>query len=120
MLLGLVIASATALPAAKLPPKIAYAELAALLANPASTLLLLDVRTAEEFRSGHIQGAVLAPYDQLEASFSEKDRGRPIVVYCRSGRRSAIAKATLEAMGYGNISDFGGINLWKGKLVEGK
>jgi rhodanese-related sulfurtransferase len=104
---------------AKLPPKIDYAGLRALLDRPNSGLLLLDVRTAEEYRAGHIRGAALAPYDELPASFSEKDRNRPIVVYCRSGRRSAIAKASLEKMGYTQVSDFGAIDAWKGPLVSG-
>ena len=104
---------------ARLPPKIGYAELSSLLASPHSSILLLDVRTLEEFEAGHIKGALLAPYDELASSFAEKDRDRPIVVYCRSGRRSAIAKATLEKMGYRNVSDFGGIENWKGSLVLG-
>jgi rhodanese-related sulfurtransferase len=104
---------------ARLPAKIGYAELSTLLASPQSKLLLLDVRTPEEYRAGHIPGAVLAPYDQLDQSFAEKDRTRPIVVYCRTGRRSAIAKTSLEAMGYRQVSDFGAVELWKGKLVTG-
>ena len=116
-LVALALATAASQAAPKLPAKITYPELVSLLANPASRVLLLDVRTAEEYRSGHIKGAVLMPYDELEASFSEKDKGRPIVVYCRSGRRSAIAKATLEKMGYRDVSDFGGIDSWKGRLI---
>jgi rhodanese-related sulfurtransferase len=102
-----------------LPPKIGYDELAARLADRASAPLLLDVRTAEEYRSGHIPGAILAPYDELEKSFREADKGRPIVVYCRSGRRSAIAIKTLAGMGYSNLSDFGGIAEWRGRLEKG-
>jgi phage shock protein E len=121
IILGLLVAlAAFAQPSAKLPARIGYAELSALLASPQAGILLLDVRTSEEFRAGHIPGAVLAPYDQIAASFSEKDKGRPIVVYCRSGRRSAIAKATLEGMGYGQVADFGAIELWKGKLAAGE
>ena len=103
---------------AKLPSKIAYGDLVRLLASKEAPLLL-DVRTAEEYSAGHIPGAVLAPYDRLEADFKEVDKGRPIVLYCRSGRRSAIARQTLLAMGYSNLADFGGISNWQGKLVEG-
>jgi phage shock protein E len=115
----LALAAAGSQTAAKLPARIGYAELASLLSRSQPGILLLDVRTAEEFRSGHIKGAVLAPYDELPASFSEKDKGKPIVVYCRSGRRSAIAKTSLEKMGYSQVSDFGGIDSWKGSLVTG-
>jgi rhodanese-related sulfurtransferase len=117
VLLFFVLSASYSQAVARLPPKIGFAELSSLLASPQSSLLLLDVRTADEFAAGHIKGAVLAPYDELAATFAEKDRDRPIVVYCRSGRRSAIAKATLESMGYRNVSDFGGINNWKGPLV---
>jgi rhodanese-related sulfurtransferase len=104
---------------AALPPKIGYAELSALLDGSPKAPLLLDVRTAEEYRAGHIPGAALSPYDELAKSFREPDKGRPIVVYCRSGRRSAIAKETLAGMGYTNISDFGGLSNWKGPLEKG-
>lgn len=79
-------------------------------------LLILDVRTVEEFRSGYIPGAKLAPYDELASTFREPDKNRPIVVYCRTGRRSAVAMDTLKAMGYVNLSDFGGVNNWRGQL----
>lgn len=96
-----------------------YPELKALLEAPGSKVLVLDVRTAEEFASGHIPGALLAPYDSLASSFREADKDRPIVVYCRSGRRSAIAKATLEGMGYRRVRDFGAFESWKGPVATG-
>ena len=101
-----------------LPARIDYQSLLSLLQEPSSRLLLLDVRTAEEYVAGHIPGAVLAPYDSLEAGFREPDKGRPIVVYCRSGRRSAIALETLRRMGYTNLSDFGAVDNWKGRLAR--
>lgn len=116
--------SASSVPAAasgaaiRLPVKLDYRALADLLADPSSRLLLLDVRSAEEFAAGHIPGALLAPYDALEAGFKEADKARPIVVYCRSGRRSAIALDTLRRMGYSNLSDFGAVDNWKGKLAR--
>jgi phage shock protein E len=110
---------ATAAPsAARLPPAIGDKALAELLADEASKILLLDVRTAEEYAEGHIPGAVLIPYDELAVNFKEPDKGRPIVVYCRSGRRSAIAADTLKHMGYVNVSDFGGYTNWKRGLVR--
>lgn len=116
------IAAAPAAPAAprsasaSLPARMDARQLAALLADKSSGLLLLDVRSPEEFATGRIPGSVLQPYDGLETAFREPDKSRPIVVYCRSGRRSAIAAETLRRMGYSNISDFGGLDRWTGKL----
>lgn len=66
---------------------------------------LLDVRTAEEFAAGHLPGAVNIPVDEVPARLSEVARltaakGKDLVVYCRSGRRSAIAATALRAEGY--------------------
>ena len=98
------------------PRPIGYAELKAVLAAPDAGILLLDVRTREEFDSGRIPGAILMPYDSIAASFTEPDMSRHVIVYCRSGRRSAIAADILTGMGYSNVSDFGGIDAWKGAL----
>lgn len=106
----------TPVSAAALPASIDYPVLAGLLADRASGVLLLDVRTEAEYAQGRIPGAALLPHDALEASFREADPARPIVVYCRSGNRSAIAKRTLEALGYRNVADFGGLGNWKGPL----
>ena len=99
-----------------LPPLLDEKGLLALIADKEAKPLLLDVRTAEEYAAGFIPGAVLLPYDEIQAKFKEPDKGRPIVVYCRSGRRSAIARAALLAMGYTNVSDFGAYTKWTGKL----
>jgi rhodanese-related sulfurtransferase len=95
-----------------------YQGALSLLSDPKAKALILDVRTAEEYAEGHIPGALLIPYDQLEKSFSEKDRNRPLIVYCRSGRRSAIAVKTLEAMGYKKVYDLGGMGNWKGRIEK--
>ena len=100
------------------PRPIAYETLRAALEAPGSAVLVLDVRTREEYDSGHIPGAALFPYDALAASFAEPDKARPIVVYCRSGRRSAIAAETLAGMGYTDVSDLGGLDAWKGGLAR--
>ena len=72
--------------------------------------MLLDVRTPEEYSQGHLQGAVNIPYDQLAARVDEidQDKDRDIVLYCRSGRRSGLAKRTLESLGYTNVLNAGG------------
>jgi phage shock protein E len=113
--LGLVFSAPAPAPAA-LPPILDEKGLVALLASKDAKPLLIDVRTVEEFDAGHIPGAVLLPYDEIAAKFKEPDKGRPIVVYCRSGRRSAIAKSTLESMGYANVADFGAYTNWTRKL----
>ena len=101
----------------ELPPLLDEKALKALLADTASKPLLIDVRTEEEYAAGYIPGAILLPYDEVAAKFKEADKGRPIVVYCRSGRRSAIARTTLLGMGYTNVSDFGAYTKWTGKLA---
>jgi len=80
---------------------------------------LLDVRTTEEYRTGFIKGAVLLPDFELEAMAETvlPDKDRLIVVYCRSGARSARAAAKLVRMGYTNIRDLGGILMWPYEVV---
>lgn len=77
-----------------------------------TTHLLLDVRTPEEFATGHIQGAVNIPVQSLESRLSEVPDDQPIVVYCRSGNRSAQASQILVQAGYNGIYDLGGVNDW--------
>lgn len=108
----------SASPTVASPRPISYETLRASLEAPGSSILVLDVRTKEEYDSGHIPGASLFPYDALSASFKEPDKARPIVVYCRSGRRSAIAAETLVGMGYTDVSDLGGLDAWKGGLAR--
>jgi rhodanese-related sulfurtransferase len=75
---------------------------------------VLDVRTIDEYNSGHIEGAVLIPYTELEERISEVPRDRVIVVYCRSGRRSEIASKILQEKGFTQVNNMlGGINAWK-------
>lgn len=76
-------------------------------------VILLDVRTQEEYDGGHIPGAVCLPNEDIQADLPlpfEKDA--EILVYCRSGRRSAQAADKLSSMGYTNVADFGGIQAW--------
>ena len=88
--------------------------------NAQENFVLLDVRTQEEFDAGHIAGAILLPYDEinLKAATVLPDKEKEIVLYCRSGRRSAIAKKALVELGYKDVEDFGGVNRWKGELVK--
>jgi rhodanese-related sulfurtransferase len=62
--------------------------------------LFLDVRTLQEFRSGHLEGAVHIPLDQLEKRLAElKQKNKPIIACCASGMRSGSAKRLLTAAG---------------------
>jgi len=72
--------------------------------------LLVDVRNPDEFNSGHLPGAKLIPVNQVAARISEfgEDKSHPIVVYCKSGKRSGKAEETLRAHGYLNIVNGGG------------
>mgnify|MGYP002069537142 FL=1 len=76
--------------------------------------VLVDVREEDEFASGHIAGALLIPYGEIEerAETELTDKEQTILVYCRSGRRSAIAARTFAELGYTDVRDFGGIIDW--------
>jgi phage shock protein E len=117
---SLALAAETASPSTALPKTVSSKQLADLLSRPESRLLLLDVRTLTEFEEGHIPGAILMPYNLIGTEFVEPDKGRPIVLYCRSGRRSAIALDSLKAMGYTNVRDFGAYSNWLGSLAKGR
>jgi len=90
----------------------------AMIADPASGVILLDCRRPEEWAAGRIDGAVHIPMDQIEqrADELEDDDGRkdhPIAVYCHTGRRSLRVASALRGMGYRNaFSVAGGIDLW--------
>ena len=75
--------------------------------------VVIDVRTPEEFASGHINGAINIPYDQIEArrsALSKVKKDENILVYCRSGRRSEIARQSLQKLGFKNVQNGGGID----------
>jgi rhodanese-related sulfurtransferase len=63
-------------------------------------LVVLDVRSPEEFAAGHVPGAVNVPYDQVAARLAEVPKDKDLVLYCRSGRRAAIAAEVLAQNGY--------------------
>ena len=72
---------------------------------------LLDVRSPEEFSGGHIEGAINIPVGDLARSLEAVPAG-PVVVYCRSGVRSARAGRTLLAAGREAVYDLGSIGAW--------
>jgi len=80
----------------------------------------IDVRTAEEYAAGHVTEAINIPYEQIGARVAEvtTDKDDLIYVYCRSGRRSGIAKKTLEDAGYRNVVNVGGLDAALKKAAE--
>lgn len=84
--------------------------------------ILLDVRRADEFESGHIPGAVNLPNEEIgtEEIPSLPDKTQTIYIYCRSGNRSKQAADKLLALGYTNLIEFGGIIDYTGELEYGK
>lgn len=84
-------------------------------------LFVLDVRSPEEFKEGHVPGAVNVPYDQIAARLADVPKDKDVVLYCRSGRRAGIAAEVLQANGYTRLSHLeGDMNAWveKGRPVE--
>ena len=71
----------------------------------------IDVRSADEYASGHVEGASNIPYTEITARIAEVtgDKDDLIYVYCRSGRRSGIAKQALMEAGYTNVINLGGL-----------
>lgn len=81
--------------------------------------VLIDVREEDEYAQGHIEGAILIPYGEIEerAESELTDKEQTILIYCRSGRRSAIAAQSLAELGYTDVRDFGGIMDWPYDIV---
>ena len=81
--------------------------------------VLLDVRTKEEFREGHIEGAINIPLANLayeiENAVPEKDQ--EIVLYCRSGVRTLTAAEILKELDYTKVYDMGGIISWPYEVI---
>jgi len=83
-------------------------------ASSSVPFMFLDVRTPEEYKAGHIEGAVLLPVQELEKRLSEVSKEKRVYVYCHSGKRSAKASNILADAGFSNIENVeGGIVAWK-------
>lgn len=82
--------------------------------STSESVVIVDVRTPDEYAEGHIPGAVLIPVGTIGKNMPEAlpDKEATILVYCRSGNRSRSAGHLLAAMGYKDIRDFGGIIDW--------
>ena len=104
-------------------PKLEYKKItpneAMAMIDENNAIVILDVRTQEEFEKGHIKNAVLIPDYEVKdtAEMTLYDKSEIILVYCRTGRRSESASKELISMGYTNVFDFGGIVDWTGAIV---
>jgi rhodanese-related sulfurtransferase len=74
---------------------------------------LIDVRTPEEFKSGHIPGAINIDVQVLSGRLKDVPKDKAVVLYCRSGNRSGQAASMLQQAGYTDIHDLGGIGDWR-------
>ena len=90
------------------------AEEAKSIIDDEETFVILDVRTEQEYSESRIDGALLIPHTSItsRAPVDLPDKDAIILVYCRSGARSAAASEALVKMGYTNVYDFGGIIDW--------
>ena len=91
-------------------------EAAAIIADPPDDLVILDVRTQEEFDEGHIEGAVMLDFyrDDFETELADLDPNVPYVVYCRSGNRSGQTIALMEDLEFRTVADVdGGVLAWE-------
>ncbi|MEI7899031.1 MAG: rhodanese-like domain-containing protein [bacterium] len=95
-----------------------------LMSNGESQVLLqpiiIDTRTPEEYAGGHLDGALLMPYDGIGGMIEAKvpDKNTPIMLYCRSGGRAETARKTLAAMNYTSVENLGGIQAAADRLKK--
>ncbi len=99
------------------PVKITWDQTAALRLHLPERVRLIDVRSEDEYRGGHVPGAELLPLDRIEQEISDFAGPEDIlIVYCRSGKRSASAAKTIAGKGFELVFDSGGILNYKGEL----
>lgn len=85
------------------------------------SIILVDVRTKEEYDEEHIEDAMLVTLETINAMAPSMipDKNATYYIYCRSGNRSAIASTELVIMGYMNVYDMGGIQDWPYETIKG-
>ena len=85
--------------------------------NATDGAVLLDVRTPDEYRQGHIPGSKNVPLQSIDkVTVMINNKATPIFVHCLSGTRSRQAAAILQQMGYTNVKNIGGISAYTGKV----
>lgn len=105
------------------PAEVSDISASALQERSVQEVLILDVRSAEEYAEGHVPGAVNIPHDELADRIAEvdADKGDPVVVYCERGMRAGWAASTLLDAGYSEILHLeGDMTGWRddGRPVE--
>ncbi|MDO4442555.1 MAG: rhodanese-like domain-containing protein [Slackia sp.] len=75
---------------------------------------IIDVRTTQEYRSGHVPGAENVPLDRIDSLEAAPDT--PLFVYCQSGARSSQAARVLESRGFLDVTNLGGIMSYRGPI----
>lgn len=96
------------------------AEEAKKIMDENTDIIVLDVRTKEEYDKGHIEGAILISNEDINDTQPEQlpELDKQILLYCRTGNRSGQAAEKLSKIGYTNIYDFGGIQDWPYDIVK--
>jgi phage shock protein E len=103
---------------AQTPPGLVDAATARKLV--AAGVKVVDVRTPAEFQAGHVPGAVNIPFDQMPRRSGELGPpSTPLVLYCRSGRRSGIAVGTLKQQGFTRLYDLQAYDRWVASVPAG-
>jgi rhodanese-related sulfurtransferase/glutathione peroxidase-family protein len=103
--------------------KVITAEEAKARMDSGDKVVVVDVRTPEEYKEEHIKGAINVPEQVIADEKTEEylpDKDAEILVYCKSGNRSATATARLVKLGYTNVKDFGGIEDWPYEKEKGE
>ena len=91
-------------------------QAAATIADPPADLVILDVRTPDEFAEGHIEGATMLDFYEpsFAADLAELDPNVPYVVYCRSGNRSGQTLSLMAELGFTSVENVdGGVIAWQ-------
>ena len=123
LLSGCALSKAKADTAEDMTGKAAYHKISAEEAYEMMTsqeVVVVDVRTREEYDGGHIENAVLVPNESIGSEMPEAlpDKEAILLIYCRSGRRSKEAAQKLLELGYQSVYDFGGVIDWPYELVK--
>ena len=88
--------------------------------NKNSNVVILDVRTVQEFKESRIENAISLPFTEINerAEIVLPDKDAQILVYCRRGVRSRVAANKLISIGFTNVLDFGGLDDWNYEIVK--
>ncbi len=93
-----------------LGPKVKFAQL------KKDGAIIIDVRSKDEYASGHLKGSINIPLQQLQNNLSKIKKGKPVITCCASGMRSAQAKNLLKSQGYQEVHNGGGWSSLKARL----